>query len=263
MRVAGQSAVVTGAGLGIGHAVARALAREGARVLLNDVDGARADAAAAKIAAEVEGAPPVVPWPGDVADVATVRAMIDHAASAGPLGVVVANAGITRFGPFLEETPAVFDALMATNVRGSYFTAQAAAQAMIRQKTGGGRIVLVSSVNAFRAFPGLAAYAATKAALVAMARNLAVELGPHRITVNAVAPGATLTERTLEEQPHYAEEWAAVTPTGRAATVDDIAHAVLFLASPEASHVTGQTLIIDGAWTGLAAVPAAYLPAQR
>jgi glucose 1-dehydrogenase len=258
MRFAGQTAVVTGAGMGIGYAVVRALAREGARVVLNDVDRARADEAARAISAEVPAAPPVVPRACDVADVAAVRAMIGEAAASGRLDVVVANAGVTVFRPFLEDTPEAFDALMGINLRGSYFTAQAAAHAMIAAGSGAGRIILMSSVNGFRAFPGLAAYAATKAALVAMARNLAVELGPHRITVNAVAPGATLTERTRQEQPHYDEEWAAVTPTGRAATVDDITQAVLFLASADAGHVTGQTLIVDGGWTSLGAVPGGY-----
>ena len=140
------------------------------------------------------------------------------------------------------------------NLRGGYFTAQAAARAMVAGGSGG-RIVFTTSVAGVQAIRGLGAYGATKAGLQMLARTLAVELGPHGITVNAVGPGATLTDRTREETPDYEGAWSAVVPTGRVGQVDDVAAAVLFLASAEARHVTGQTLMVDGGWTVTSPTP--------
>lgn len=257
MRFEGQTAVVTGAGTGIGYAIVRRLAREGARVLLNDLDPGRAESAAAAIDAEVGGGR-VSAFACDVADVATVRQMIEEVrARTGRLDIVVANAGLTLFGSFLDFTPADFDRVMGVNMRGTFFTAQAGARAMIAGG-GGGRVVLLSSVNGYRGMPNLSAYAATKAGIIAMARNLGAELGPHGITVNAVAPGATITERTLAEDPQYEQSWSAVCPTRRACTVEDIAGVVAFLCSAEARQVNGQTLLVDGGWTNLGPLPPRY-----
>lgn len=253
--LAGQVAFVTGAGAGIGYAVAAALAEAGARVALNDLDPELAAAAAARLGGE--GAQ-VAPYPGDIADVAGLRATVAQVgAELGGPHICVANAGITRFEAFLAAEPASFDRLTAVNLRGSYFTAQAAARAMVAQGVAG-RIVLLASVTGLRAISGLSAYGLTKAGLIAMARSLALELGPHGITVNAVAPGATITERTLTETPNYAEDWASVTPTGRAGQGADIAAAVRFLVSPEAGQISGQTLVVDGGWSLAGPVPAGY-----
>jgi 3-oxoacyl-[acyl-carrier protein] reductase len=253
----GQVALVTGAGAGIGYAVAESLARAGAAVALNDLDPALAQAAAERINAALP-LPLARAYPADVADVTAVRALVARAAAElGGLHVCVANAGVTRFEPFLDAEPENFDRLLAVNLRGSYFTAQAAARAMV-SADGGGRIVLVSSVTGLRAVPGLSAYGVTKAGVMAIARGLAAELGPHGITVNAVAPGATVTERTLTETPDYPRDWAAVTPTRRAGQVADVAAAVRFLASPAAAQITGQTVVIDGGWTLAGRTPEGY-----
>lgn len=245
---AGQSAFVTGAGSGIGYAICRALAGAGARVALNDIDPALAETAAARINAEL-GAEAVFAYPGDVADVASIRASVAEAgARLGGPHICVANAGITRFGSFLDDEPAGFDRLMAVNLRGSYFTAQAAARAMAAAGVAG-RIVLMASVTGLRVVGGLGTYGISKAGIMAMARALAVELGPRGITVNAVAPGATLTERTSQETPTYERDWAAINPARRIGQVDDIAAAVLFLASPQARHINGQTVVVDGGGT--------------
>ena len=251
---AGQSIVVTGAGTGIGFALCLAFAHEGATVALNDVDAERAADAAAK-ANGLVGRKAVFDYPGDVADVAGVAAMLDEVTRrTGRIDVVVANAGITNYGEFLEYTPDAFDRLCAVNLRGSYFTAQAAARIMVRSNAPG-RIILMSSVTGNRAFLNLGAYGITKAGIRHMAKSLGLELGGYGITVNAISPGATLTERTLQDDPGFEANWSGVTPTGRSGSVDDVAHAALFLASAAASQITGQTLEVDGGWSLASRLP--------
>ncbi len=250
----GKAVIVTGAGLGIGFALCKVFAEAGAWVALNDAQAALAQTAADQINAGI-GAVRVSPYACDVSDVAAVRAMIeDFAARYDRLDVVIANAGITNYGAFLDYAPEAFDRLLAVNLRGGYFTAQAGAKAMIAGGTAG-RILLTSSVTGIAAYQNLSAYGITKAAIQHMARTLAVELGAYGITVNAISPGATVTERTLLDDPNYEANWQAVTPTHRAGTVDDIAAAALFLASPEARQITGQNLTVDGGWTLTSPIP--------
>jgi 3-oxoacyl-[acyl-carrier protein] reductase len=142
---------------------------------------------------------------------------------------------------------------MKVNLAGSFFLAQAAARRMKAQQTGG-RILFMSSVTGHQAHKNLTAYGMTKAALEMLAKTLVIELSEYKITVNALAPGATLTERTVHDAS-YESTWSRITPTGRPATTDDIAHAALFLVSPQAGHITGQSLIIDGGWTSVSPSP--------
>lgn len=247
--------IVTGAGLGIGFGLCQAFAGAGAMVALNDIDAALARQAAASINERV-GVERVYPFPLDVADVAAVREMVDEVATRyDRLDIVIANAGLTDQGPFLDYSVEAFDRVTAVNLRGSFFTAQAAARQMIARGTENGRIILLSSVTGVQAFADLAAYGVTKAGIRHMAKALAVALGPHGITVNAIAPGATLTERTLADDPDYDAHWSGVTPTGRVGTVEDIVAAALFLCSAEARHVTGQTIVVDGGWTVKSPIP--------
>lgn len=240
--------IVTGAGVGIGYALCEAFAREGATVALNDIDAKLASQAADRINALVSGSC-VHPYDFDVSDVAAVRAAFqDIVSKFGHLDVAVANAGLTQLTGFLDYTPSDFDRLLSVNLRGTFFTAQAAAKAMI-DKGSAGRILLMSSVTGLRAINGMSGYGLTKAAIQMLARSLAFELGPHHITVNALAPGAIVTERTRLEIADFEGNWAAVTPLGQAGHVEDIAAAALFLASPEAHHITGQTIIVDGGWS--------------
>jgi NAD(P)-dependent dehydrogenase (short-subunit alcohol dehydrogenase family) len=248
-RFKDKAVVVTGAGLGIGFATCRAFALEGAFVALNDLEGALAEEGADKINEEI-GAERVLPYALDVADVDRVLGMVDDFAGRhGRLDVVIANAGLTNYGAFLEYTPEAFDRLTAVNLRGSYFTAQAAAKAMIRTKSENGRIMLTSSVTGVQAFLNLSAYGVTKAGLRMMARALALELGSYGITVNSICPGAITTERTVADDPNFESNWAGVSPTGRVGFVEDVAETAMFLASPEARQITGQTIIVDGGWT--------------
>ena len=252
---AGQSILVTGAGAGIGHALCAAFVAAGATVALNDVDGALAQAAAARLNGGL-ATPRVLAYEADVADVAAVQAMLaDFAGRTGRLDVVCANAGVTDYGPFLDFTAAAFDRLTSVNLRGTYFTAQAAARLMIALGTPAGRIILTSSVTGVQAYPNLSAYGMTKAAISHLATVLQAELGRHRITVNVVCPGATVTERTLSDDPAYDRNWAGVTPTGRVGQVGDVANAVLFLARPESGHIGGQTIVVDGGWAHLSPIP--------
>lgn len=254
----GRTVIVTGAGLGIGRHLCEKFAEAGAVVALNDIDEDRARRSAATIN-EVLKADRVVPYAFDVADVAAVSEMVNaFAETHGRLDIVVANAGVTSYGPFLEFSSERFDRLTSVNLRGTYFTAQSAAKAMIRTKTADARILLMASVTGARAFSNLGAYGATKAAIGHLAKSMALELGPYGITANALAPGATVTERTVSDDPNFAAHWAGVTPTGRVGTVEDVAAAALFLASPQARHVTGQTLYVDGGWTLPSPVPAGH-----
>lgn len=237
----GKVAIVTGAGQGIGFAIVRELLAQGASVLLND-----RDEVLARKAADVLGER-CVAFAGDAGDVDFVRRMVSEAVREfGRLDIAVANAGLTVFGDFLSYTPEMFDRVMQLNLAGSFFLAQAAAVQMKAQGEGGS-ILFTSSVTAHQAHKGLVAYGMSKAALEMLARGLVIELSQYKITVNAVAPGATMTERTVEDAG-YEKTWSALTPMGRPGTPEDVAKAVVFLVSPEARHITGQTLVIDGGW---------------
>ena len=167
----------------------------------------------------------------------------------GKITLAVANAGLSLYGNFFDYTEEDFRRVVSLNLQGSFFLAQQASKQMIKQKSGGS-ILFMSSVVGHQALKDLAAYAMTKAGLEMLAKNLVVELAKHGISTNAVAPGATLTERTLGFTD-YEAEWSGITPSGRPATVTDIANAAVFFLSKEARHITGQTLIVDGGWTSV------------
>jgi 3-oxoacyl-[acyl-carrier protein] reductase len=250
--LAGRVAVVTGGGEGIGLAIARSLVRAGARVVLNDLEAERVRAAAAALEEEGGACRALA---GDASDPAHAEALVAAAVQAfGGLDLAVANAGFSLFSDFFLTTPAEFDRVTALNLRGSYFLAQAAARQM-RVQGRGGRILLLSSVCGHLAIPRLAAYSMSKAALEMLAKGLVPELSPHRITINTVGPGATLTPRNLAMDPEYERSWGTHTPMGRPATVDDVAAAALFLLSPPAAHITGQSLVVDGGWTSVGDAP--------
>jgi 3-oxoacyl-[acyl-carrier protein] reductase len=250
-KFTGQVAIVTGAGQGIGFEIARQLLLNGAKVVINDLNEEllqRAD----HLMIDFKGN--YTTLCGDVADVNFIQKMVDTAVEHfGKLTIAIANAGITLFGDFLTYPVESLQSVMNLNLQGSFFLAQRAAQQMISQQSGG-RILFMSSVTGHQAHKNLAAYGMTKAALEMLAKNLVIELSPYQITVNTIAPGATLTERTLEDAD-YKSTWSRITPMGRPATVEDVANAVLFLVSPDAGHITGQNLIVDGGWTAVSTSP--------
>lgn len=245
---------VTGAGTGIGFAICREFARQGANVALNDIHTEVAESAAQKINDELER-DAVTPLVFDVADVETTQSAIrDFDRQQGRLDVLVANAGITNYGAFLTYTPDAFDRLYAVNLRGTYFSAQAAAHAMIAREIRG-RIIMMSSVTGVQGFKDLGAYGVTKAGIRMLARSMAMELGEYGITVNTIAPGITRTERTVQDDPNIDENWNPVTATQMVSEPEDIAGAALYLASDAARQVTGQTLVVDGGWVIHSPIP--------
>lgn len=253
-RFVNKQAFVTGAGQGIGYEMCRQFAQEGARVGLNDVDADLARQAVEAINQEM-GEERAEAYPGDVSDVSKMQKLIrGFSQQHGGLHIFVANAGITNFGAFLDDEVDRFDRLMAINLRGTYFSVQAAAKEMMAHGIRGS-LLLMSSVCGQQAHLNLSAYGMSKAGIRMLAKSLAVELGPHGLTVNALAPGATLTERTRELDPHYAEGWESVNPNQRVGLTSDVAAATLFLASEEARQITGTVLTIDGGWTVYSPLP--------
>ena len=248
----GQVAIVTGAGKGIGYQISLELAKNGVFVVMNDTDEQLIKEVSTKINALYGNQ--TMGIAGDAGEISIIQLLVDQAVSNfGQLDIIVANAGITLFGDFLSYEPEAFQGVMKVNLQGSFFLAQRAARQMILQNNGG-RILLMSSVTGQQAHKDLAAYAMTKAGLQMLAKNLVIELSEYGITVNTVAPGATLTERTLEDED-YKSTWARITPMGRAGTVEDVANAVLFLVSPAAAQITGQTLVVDGGWSAVSVSP--------
>jgi glucose 1-dehydrogenase len=247
----GKVAIVTGAGQGIGFEICRKLAGQGASVVLNDIDPVLAGKAAERIVAKGGICVAVA---GDSSHLETIADMIAVAAGRfGRLDIAIANAGITLFGDFLTYPQASFEAVMRVNLGGTFYLAQAAARKM-KEQGAGGSLLFMSSVTGRRAHKNLAAYGMTKAAVEMLARNLVIELSADGINVNTVAPGATLTERTMDDEG-YEKTWSELTPMGRPALPADIADAVLFLVSDKARHITGQTLVIDGGWSSVSPGP--------
>jgi NAD(P)-dependent dehydrogenase (short-subunit alcohol dehydrogenase family) len=243
----GQTALVTGAGRGIGAAVARELAARGARVALGLRDPARGRAVVERIAAEGGTA---LALRMDVTDLAQIEsAMTEAEDRLGPLGILVNNVGFSRPAPALEVTPGDFDAMVNANLRGAFFAAQAAARRMAPRGTG--RIVNVGSQAGAVALPTESVYCMTKAALAHLTRCWAVEWGPLGISVSCVAPTFTRTEGAAVwlEDAAFRDSVLARIPLGRIATVEEVAAAVAFLCSPASAMVTGSTLFLDGGWT--------------
>ena len=249
----GKVALVTGASKGIGYELALGLAGAGAAVVANynsDADGAKA--VVEKITAAGGKA---IAVGADICKVEECRRLVDITVREfGRIDIACCHAGITSWGKFLEYTEEAFDAVVDTNLKGTYFTAQAAAREMVRQG-GGGRIIMTSSVTGTQAVQYLSAYGMTKGGIQMLARNLVLELSPYGITVNAVAPGSISNERNLKDDPEYDTKWAGVIPVKRVGQPSDVVAAVLFLASDEAGFVNGQTIVVDGGWTAYSPTP--------
>jgi len=253
-RFAGKTAVITGAGSGIGFEITRQLVLEGASVVLNDIHIKMGEEAANKIRQDSKGIGACVPFPGDASDPGFLDELVRYTTDQfGGLNLAVANAGLTLFKNFFDVKPSDLDAVIDLNFRGTFFFTQATARQMAAQGEGG-RILLLSSVTGIQAYPDLVVYGMTKAAIQLLAKGLTLDLSPHNITINAIAPGATLTERTRKD-PDYKKTWDQLTPIRRVAQPEDMARAALFLLSPDSSYITGQTIIVDGGWTAAGRYP--------
>ncbi|MCY4452411.1 MAG: SDR family NAD(P)-dependent oxidoreductase [Immundisolibacterales bacterium] len=247
MRLEGMTVAITGAQQGIGAGIARAVAREGANVVVNWLDDeSQARAVADDVAAA--GARAVL-VPGSVTDWEAVRKIVEAGVELGGssgLTGFVNNAGIFPRVPFLELADDDWDAVHDVNLKGTFRCSQAAAKAMI-EGGNGGSVVNLASVAAFRCSPNGVHYAASKAGVIGLTRATALDLAPHRIRVNAIAPGTVDTA-----QPRYGmseEELAALGPTlplGRIGSPEDVASLAVFLLSGESAHITGQTLHVNG-----------------
>jgi gluconate 5-dehydrogenase len=240
----GQVALVTGAARGLGRAIAAALAGQGATVLLNGRDGAALEAAAEAIRAD---GGEVHALPADITDRAAREALIARlGADHGRLDILVNNAGARARKNLPDFAPGDLERVTGTNLFAPFEMSRLAAAMMIAQ--GGGRIINIASIAGPIARGGDAAYTASKAGLVGLTRALAAELGPHGITVNAIAPGFFATEANTEmaADPEVAAWLAGRTSLGRWGRADEIGGAAVFLASAEASFVTGHVLVVDG-----------------
>ena len=239
-----RAALVTGASRGIGKAIALELARNGYRVALNYFnDPASIDATLAELRAL---RPDTIAIEADIRSSSQVKAMFEKIIAAfGRLDLLVNNAGVQTWKPLLEVTEEEWDLVVDTNLKGCFLCTQHAARYM--KDNGGGSIVNLGSGCNKLAFPSLVAYTASKGGIEMFTKEAAVELGQYGIRVNCIAPGSIESERTRQEDPDYAGTWSKLTPIGRVGTAVDIAPTVVFLASPGASFISGQTIWIDGA----------------
>ena len=245
-------AIVTGAGSGLGRATAIALARDGATVAVTELPE-RMDRAEATVSSIAGGGGTAIPIELDVRSLAStadcVASVFDRY---GQIDVLVNNAGVNVRRAAFDISEEDWDTVLDVNLKGLFFMAQAAGRVMRDQSPPGGCVINISSIMGLGGYWDRAAYCASKAAVINLGRVLAVEWGPLNIRVNAVCPAfviTPLTEPLFQQNPEFAEDVMRRTPLGRLPTPEEIAAAVVYLASPGAAAVTGQTLTVDGGWT--------------
>lgn len=242
MNLERKVALVTGAGRGIGFRIGCRLRDEGASVVFNDREVSEA---AVRYVETKTGGGKAVFHQADISQIKEIERMFERTVQEfGRLDILVNNAGIDPTAPFLQVAEDMWHQVINTNLKGAFFCAQNAARKMCR--AGQGRIVNISSVHGQATMPGFSVYAASKGAMNALTRELALELAPHGITVNAVAPGAIEVERFISNPLYDRDALAAEIPSGRVGKPDDISGIVAFLCSDDAAWLTGQVITVDG-----------------
>ncbi len=251
--IADRAAIVTGGAMGIGFGIARRLVESGANVLIADLDG---DLAARRVA-ELDGPGKAAALAVDVSAEDAGRRLADECVTNfGSLDILVNNAGVYPMSPMLDQTRDGWQKVIDINLTGLAFISQAVAKRMVDQGTGG-KIVNIASIDALHpSMVGLSAYDASKGGVLMFTRSLALELGPHGINVNAIAPGGINTEgssaplagsgMTEEQMKAMIAQFEAAIPLRRMGAPDDIAKVALFLASPAADYITGELVVVDG-----------------
>ena len=245
-RLRGKTAVVTGAAKGIGRATAELFAREGARLVITDVDKENLTDLRDRLTREIPEAE-VEAAIGDVSVPEDAKAMIEAAVERfGRIDILVANAGVIPLSTIVDATPEDWDHVMSVDGRGMFLTCKYAIEEML--KTGGGSIVCLSSISGLAGQAQQAAYGPAKFVATGLTKHLAVEWADRGIRVNAVAPGTILTEAVAELPDEYKEPMLEAHPVGRLGQPSEVANAILFLASEEASFITGAILPVDGGY---------------
>lgn len=243
MRLRDKVAIVTGGASGIGKGICAALAREGARVAVADIDVQKADALAAELAAQ--------------GDAISVRTDVTSSSSAndmarkvnerfGRIDILVNNVGVRIVKPFLDHTDEDWNVMLATNLTGPFLCARAVVPYMHRH--GSGRIINTASIASFVGRPNRVAYVSAKSGLLGMTRAMAIDLRGSGITVNALAPGSINSPMNASQAEDQDNDWGKETPVGRWGTPDDVANAAVFLALDESGYITGAEIKVDGGW---------------
>jgi glucose 1-dehydrogenase len=260
MRLKNKIALITGAGKGIGEAIAIGFAKEGADIIINELHGAvYAEDVATRIRAMGRHAEVIY---ADISQVPEIRSMFAHIKTQyGRLDILVNNAGITGWSDFFETDEAIFDKVMNLNVRGTLFCSIEAAKIMRENPNfhkntegpplakSGGSIINISTICAVLSVKNLICYSTSKGGIHAMSAQMAVELAPYNIRVNTFGPGPINTERNLKEDPDYRTNWGSVVPMQRTGEPEEMIGPSVFLASDESSYVTGQLFYVDGGWS--------------
>ena len=248
MRLKDKVVIVTGGGRGMGAAYCVAMAREGARVIVNYVGNAKAAESVVNQIRKDGGE--ALAFQADVGKKGDVQKMVDFTVQKyGRLDVMVSNAGLVHKAPLLEQSEEVIERIFHTNVKGNIFCTQVAAAQMMKQKKG--KIILCASIVAVVGQPSLSVYTASKGAILAYMRAAALELAPYQINVNCVLPGTTKTDMSKDvlADPVIQKALIDPVPLGRLGTPEDLVGIILYLASDEANWTTGQSFIVDGGHT--------------